>query len=299
MNMTLETMLEGVSSEMVLESMKNSLSNWNNTAKETDISHKDIKRLSEAILALPNEGQNLLLGNYVFNLTENGLNDLFDITDADIKLQFFERLLSKSLRLPEDMRISDKSMEKSCRRVLAIIVNREEPNQKSILIYIGKSIAAMFLIGIIAFGTAMSVNAEFREQVIKWFMEATKQYTLFRLENENELDSSELKKFIPSYIPERYHLYSRDVVTGFATYTYVDVNEDLLNVSICMPDSNAYLNTENMSKENIVINGASGYLYHDGTHGSLATNIDGYALYVTGKASKEEFIKIAEGVIKK
>ena len=64
------------------------------------------------------------------------------------------------------------------------------------------------------------------------------------------------------------------------------------------PKGVGFLNTENMSKESITVNGVAGYLYHDGIYGSLVTNIDGYALYVTGKASKEEFIKIAEGVKK-
>lgn len=145
----------------------------------------------------------------------------------------------------------------------------------------------------------MSVNAEFREYVIRWFMEATKQYTIFHLEESENTNSSDLENYMPTYIPERYHLYSSDVLTGFSTYTYEDENGDLLDISICMPEANAYLNTENMSKEIITVNGASGYLYHDGIYGTLVTNIDEYALYVTGKASKEELIKIAEGVIKK
>ena len=73
----------------------------------------------------------------------------------------------------------------------------------------------------------------------------------------------------------------------------------MLNITISEPDTNTYLNTEGMKKEVITINGQQAFLYHDGVHGSLATSIDGYALYVTGKASREDFIKIAENVVKK
>lgn len=300
MRMTFDYVLKSLSADMLLDSMTTSLSEWNDTAIEKNISKKDIRKLSDAISFLPIEGQNLLIGNYVFNLTDTGMESIFDIKNAGLKLIFFEHLLAESLKLQPGFRINDRSMESACKKALWKIVNSFEKNHKTdILSYIIKTVAAVFLIGILSFGTVMSVNAEFREYIIKWFIEVTEQYTLFNLESSNPVDPLEQNIYIPTYIPERYHIYRSDVLPGFISYTYEDENQDVLNISISEPDTNAYLNTENMTKEKITINGAPGYLYHDGTYGSLVTNIDGYALYVTGKASKEEFIKIAEGVIKK
>ncbi|SEL13987.1 protein of unknown function [Butyrivibrio sp. ob235] len=285
----------------ILNLMAPKLMKWHKDAKEKRLPSTKVELLSKKIEALPIEGQSLLFGNYVFDLNSESMEILYEINDPDMHLVFFEHLLSEIMGIQEGERISDISMEKACKKALSRIADAPEMISfpERVARSFGKVVAAILIVGIISFGTALAVNAEFRDSVIRWFMEATKQYTLFRLENENELDSSELKKFIPSYIPERYHLYSRDVVTGFATYTYVDVNGDLLDVSICMPEANAYLNTEGMKKEVITINGQQAFLYHDGVHGSLATSIDGYALYVTGKANRDDFIKIAENVVKK
>jgi len=299
--MVFDEMLEKEAGIEILNLMAPKLMQWREDAKEKRLPSTKVEFLSKKIEALPIEGQSLLFGNYVFDLNSESMEILYEINDSDIHLVFFEHLLSEIMGIQEGERISDISMEKACKKALSRIADAPEMISfpERVARSFGKAVAAILIVGIISFGTALAVNAEFRDSVIRWFMEATKQYTLFRLENENELDSSELKKFIPSYIPERYHLYSRDVVTGFATYTYVDVNEDLLDVSICMPEANAYLNTEGMKKEVITINGQQAFLYHDGVHGSLATSIDGYALYVTGKASREDFIKIAENVVKK
>ena len=170
---------------------------------------------------------------------------LYEINNPDIHLVFFEHLLSEIMGIQEGERISDISMEKACKKALSRIADAPEMISfpERVARSFGKAVAAILIVGIISFGTALAVNAEFRDSV--------------------------------------------------------DVNEDLLDVSICMPEANAYLNTEGMKKEVITINGQQAFLYHDGVHGSLATSIDGYALYVTGKASREDFIKIAENVVKK
>ena len=298
MEAVFDSILSKIRVEDILSSMETTLSSWGENSKEKRLGIIEIRKLTKMISKLPDEGQNILTGNYVFNLSEEGIEIFYGISDVKEKQQFFERMLTRHLGLEENCRISDSSMEKACRRNISKMMKEAEKyTWRGALRTIGNAVAAVLLIGIISFVTAMGVNAEFRENVVNWFIESTRQYTLFHINGSND-GAPSLGSYKPTFIPERYHLYSYDVVTGFATYTYSDANGDLLDVSICMPEANAYLNTENMTKESIEINGSSGYLYHDGTHGSLATSIDGYALYVTGKASKEEFIRIAEGVVR-
>lgn len=301
MNISFEEKLSYTVRKEMISILAPDIEGWTSSVHKKKLRGSEIRKLTNIILSLPQKGQEILLGIYAFGLTPENVEIIYGISEVDLRRKFFERQLAREMGLGAGERIAENSLYEACRKAMRSLTEdtSEHKKQKNIILMFAKTAAAILVVGLLAFGTAMGVNAEFRNSVVSWLMESTKAYTLFRLENENELDSSELKKFIPSYIPERYHLYSRDVVTGFATYTYVDVNEDLLNVSICMPEANAYLNTEGMEKEVITINGQQAFLYHDGVHGSLATSIDGYALYVTGKASREDFIKIAENVVKK
>lgn len=130
MEMTFDHVLKSLSADMFLDSMTDSLSEWNNTAIEKNISKKDIRKLSYAISFLPIEGQNLLIGNYAFNLTDTGMESIFDIKNAGLKLIFFEHLLTESIKLQPGFRISDKSMEAACKKALWKIVSSFEKDQK-------------------------------------------------------------------------------------------------------------------------------------------------------------------------
>ncbi len=285
----------------ILNLMAPKLMKWHKDAKEKRLPSTKVELLSKKIEVLPIEGQSLLFGNYVFDLNSESMEILYEINDPDMHLVFFEHLLSEIMGIQEGERISDISMEKACKKALSRIA--DAPEMISFLERVarsfGKAVAAILIVGIISFGTALAVNAEFRDSVIRWVMESTNTYTLFHIENNETEQENKLGAYETTYIPQGYHLYNKDVLTGFTTYTYEDENGDLLDISICMPEANAYLNTEGMKKEVITINGQQAFLYHDGVHGSLATNIDGYALYVTGKANRDDFIKIAENVVKK
>lgn len=299
--MVFDEMLEKEAGIEILNLMAPKLMQWREDAKEKKLPFTKVELLSKKIEALPIEGQSLLFGNYVFDLNSESMEILYEINDPDMNLAFFEHLLSEIMGIQKGERISDISMEKACRRALSRIAYAPEMISfpERVARSFGKAVAAILIVGIISFGTAMGVNAEFRENIIKWFIEATEQYTLFNLELSNSVDPLEQNIYVPTYIPERYHMYRSDVLPGFISYTYEDENQDVLNITISEPDTNTYLNTEGMKKEVITINGQQAFLYHDGVYGSLATNIDGYALYVTGKANRDDFIKIAENVVKK
>jgi hypothetical protein len=301
MNISFEEKLSYTVRKEMISMLAPDIEGWAGSVHEKKLRGSEIRKLTNSILSLPQKGQEILLGIYAFGLTPENVEIIYGISEVNLRRKFFERQLAHEMGLGAGERIAENSLYKACRKAMRSLTEDilEHKKQKNIILMFAKTAAAILVVGLLAFGTAMGVNAEFRNSVVSWLMESTKAYTLFHIEESEDAQSSNLDDYEPTYIPQGYHSYSRDVVTGFATYTYVDVNEDLLNVSICMPEAHAYLNTEGMGKEVITINGQQAFLYHDGVHGSLATSIDGYALYVTGKASREDFIKIAENVVKK
>ncbi|WP_026528163.1 DUF4367 domain-containing protein [Butyrivibrio sp. VCD2006] len=301
MNTTFEEMLSYTVREEMISILAPDIEKWTGSVHEKVLRRAEIKKLADIILNLPQKGQEILLGRYAFDLTPENVEIIYGISEADIRREFFERQLAHEMGLEAGERIAENSLYEACRKAMRSLTEDilEHKKQKNIILMFAKTAAAILVVGLLAFGTAMGVNAEFRNSVVSWLMESTKAYTLFHIEESEDAQSSNLGDYEPTYIPQGYHSYSKDVLTGFATYTYEDENGDLLDISICMPEANAYLNTEGMKKEVITINGQQAFLYHDGVHGSLATSIDGYALYVTGKANRDDFIKIAENVVKK
>lgn len=297
MNTTFEELLDDTVKNDMIHFLEPSLNEWEESVNEINLNSSGISKLAKLIEGLPQKGQEIMLGVYAFDLTPENIEVLYGISEVDLRRKFFEKMLARDMGLNNGERISKTAISKACHKVMIGLEKKDSSDNKvsNVISIFIRTAAAILIIGILSFGTAMGVNAEFRESVSKWFIETFSEYSIFRLENDNAVNT-DLSDYTISYVPDRFSYTRVEKYDDIISFTYEDIEGNYLSIDIERPGENDYVDTENTSMELLDFNGAEARYYYKEDYSLLVTSIDGYALYVTGPVSKEEILKIAYGI---
>ncbi|WP_026659915.1 DUF4367 domain-containing protein [Butyrivibrio sp. AC2005] len=299
MNMTFEELLSGTVKENMIHLLSPELNEWEERVCEKRLSRKDTSKLADFICSLPQSGQHLILGTYAFGLTPESIEILYGISDAGQRLKFFEKMLAREMGLASDERISEDSLTSACKTIISNLSKETATtrNTSNIVRIFTKTAAAILIAGIISFGTAYSVNAEFREAVTKWFIETFKEYSLIRFDN-TTISGNNLEDYRITYVPERFSFDHIDKADSLISHSYLDADGYYLSIDIELPGGNNYVDTENTQLEILDFRGHEARYYSKENYSLLVTELDGYALFISGPVTKDEILKIVNGIEK-
>ena len=297
MNTSFEELLAGTVKKDMIHFLEPSLNEWEESVHEIKLNSSDISKLTKKIEELPQRGQEIMLGIYAFGLTPENIEILYGISDVKLRRMFFEKMLASDMGMNNGECISEASISEACQKVMIGMAKKGNSDSKaaSVISIFIRTAAAIIIIGILSFGTAIGVNAKFREAVSKWFIETFSEYSIFRLEDDSAAGTN-LEEYIVSYIPDRFTYIGVEKYAGIISFTYEDSEGNYLSIDIEQPGENDYVDTENTAMELLDFNGAEARYYSKEDYSLLVTTIDEYALYITGPVSKEEIMKIAYGI---
>lgn len=148
--------------------------------------------------------------------------------------------------------------------------------------------------------TAMAVSPTIREMVLTDFGKYSTLDVLFS-GHKPEIPEDWQEMYYPSYIPEGFTFKEIKSISTINTLVYVDSRGYNLGFSIIMPNAEINIDTENMEKSEIQINGRNALLYEksDKIKSSVLINYGDCIIYIVGSLSTDEIIKIAENISEK
>lgn len=280
------------------------------SSEKIDLTDEWVSKMSARLLAYPVDARNLLFGEYCFNLSFDAIEDLFHIRNAWDRVSWYKRLLADECGLLQTQCISDDSWRKISANALEMHIKHLEDQANANEIKAGKTkvrryagvafryAAAVLLFCTVGLGVTLTVNAEFRERFINWFVQRFNTYSIFFHTTDIETSMEELVHYQPEYIPERYDLVEKIEAPEGLIYRYVEPDISTLYIFINMPDSDIALDTEGMDVLITTFDGEEAF-YYSGDHESIfAFSKDGYAMYIRGNVTAEECEQIARNIKK-
>ena len=279
---------------------------------ERELSDEEVNALSRQILSLSDTGRELFYGRYCFLMSDEAMHVMFGTAFPAGRLRYYKAILSSSHNLPDGEVISERAFKKAAGIALDMdmeLTEKEANGQKiislprgarSVILKISKGVAAAIVIFAVGLTTAMTVNAEFREKVVNWFIETFAEFSIFNTTSEKEITIEDLRAYHPTYIPERYqHIDTVESPVGI-TYTYADEQGYILYIDISFPNIDAGINTENMEIRKLEYRGEEAYMMFDSENGgTFAFVLDGTPVYIGGMMNENEAMAIADGIEKR
>lgn len=286
------------------------------------LSPDEVNRLAMKINLLPVEHQNILFFRYYFNNIKQIYN-ILEIENAEAKLIYVEKMLAGFMGIG-DVYIDNSSMKEACD--LALIENFKEYEGVELLhepeysngfrrrlrpIKIKKSWtkkigsitkwAAIFvLVPIISLSTILAVNVEARAKFLGWIVETYPEFSTFtpKLE-EGDKDNVDMSAFNINYVPEGFQLEETYESRHMIEYTYYTEDDRIMMIRLSNPRTlNVNYDTEGVEIEEFTLKEAEAFTWHTKGMTSLVWYQDGFRGNITGNLSKDEIIKVAEGISK-
>lgn len=308
--------------QQLMEKMEDKFSKQNDDDKAVLLSDDQVLDLGERILALPDDDITILLLHYYFNMDFRDIEDLLGQKVVKGKLKFAEKLLSNGMGLLDGECFHLDSIVASCsiamRKYTAVNIEREyAPNyskafyrrmikikamrrHKSPYVSILQKVAIFFLVLGMSFGIALGVNAELRERMFRWLVETFPQFTNFMLttaETSFEGSYDALKNYMPSYVPENYHLNNISELFPSIYYDYINDEGNMYTIIGRVPDSGSIsLNTEGAQVETVLFRDGEAYYWVKGNETYFVFFTDGYEFSIFGHLSKDTIVAIAESI---
>ena len=279
--------------------------------KQTDLSYDDVCILSDQILALPEDARELFYGRYCFGMSEEAMQTMFGTPSPVGKLQYYKAILSFAHNLTKEETVSDQSFLEASEMALEADMKETEkecaeqgiipfPHKaRRVFLNVGKGIAAAVVILAVSFTTAVTVNAEFREKVVRWFIETFKEFSIFNTSTGEEITIEDLKSYQPTYIPERYQHIGTSETPVSISFSYAAEDGEALYVTFTLPGIDFLTDTENMEIQKLEYMGGEAYMMFDeDSRGTLAFSLDGIPVYISGRIIEDEAYAIADGIVK-
>ncbi len=292
---------------------KEILSNENSLENDfikVNLGHEQRNQLAEKILLLPPKGMFVLFAKYCFHLTPSETTIFFQIENPTGYLLYHLKMLSVIMGLAEGELISNNQMKEACKAALNEYLKEEfyADNSQIVLsrpkIKVGfrklvKKAAVAAIVATMSFSTMMVANAEFREKVISWMVETFEKYSIFELKNDDAQLMENLQKYAPSYIPNGFQLDNTVNQPSLILFEYSNENSDYLDILISIANTRVYLDTEGVPTEELELLGSTAYYFNKDGVNSLVFEKDGFHFEVDGSISKNDLIRVAEGIVKK
>lgn len=263
------------------------------------------KHLPQKINALPEKLRLLLFGKYSFHLQEEDIEIFFDAPQAKAELRYGIKLLSDAMGLMSHETLSRESLTKGCKMALKEYIRNETfaQEEKAVLIpnrilqsfkIMAKQVAIFLLVVLTILGGAISVNADFRERVIRWMIQTFKEYSAFEMRSTETKTAEELKKYQPRYIPVGFTSVNTIEQEDMKYFEYEAEHGKRLDIMIGMPNNIMYTDTENTTIQEIIYEDKKAYYYEKENRCYLMLEKDGYQIFIFGNIPQEELLKVAD-----
>ena len=276
------------------------------------------RELVRQIGLLPEDAKQAFFGKYCFRIKDEDMDDALGRKGLRGLTSYYEPVLCGLLGLEEGMRIDEASMKKCCDAALSIYTDQiiadagradKAPPAENKQTTAGRgkwkrvfgAAAAAAAVLLACFSFTLTVNADFRAKVLKWFIEDRTEYSVFRTEPEEgevaDVTIKDLWRYEPTYIPERFTFAFKDSISDLVSYGYLDPDDYYLHILMQLPGNDIMIDTEDMEMEELTWNGQEAYLYSSETKGiSFSFTLDGFPVYIGGKIDREECFEIAKGI---
>lgn len=280
------------------------------SSESVDLTDEWVTKMSTRLLAYPVDARNLLFGEYCFKLSFDAIEDLFHIQNAKDRAIWYKRLLADECGLLQTQNISDDSwcrlsavaLEKHVKQLEdQADVSELKADKIKIRRYVGMALryaAAVILICATGLGVTLTVNAEFRERFVNWFVQRLQTHSIFFHTSEIETSMEELVRYQPEYIPEQYEFVEKTETPEGVIYRYVEQDISTLFIIIKMSDSDIALDTEGMDVFNTTFDGEEAFYYSSDYENIFVFSKDGYAMYIRGDVTLDECVQIAQRIKK-
>ncbi len=281
------------------------------TYEPITLNAEKVDMLSQKILSLPEKIQFIFFGKYVFNFSFGDITDVYSIDAPEKEFSYYTNFLSSLMNLSENQTISDESLKASSQIALELSQEESETlynsSKQNIFITLLKRparlVASILLVFSISFGTAIAVNAEFREQVGNFFYELFDTFGVFQVESNgevNEFESSsetkDLADYEIGYIPDGFELEGVYPLDYTITYLYTDIADNQITILIHKNDHPNYIDTENITVEEIVINSQLSFYFSKDTKAYLLMHSHDNLIEIIGNIDTDEAINIASKI---
>jgi len=309
LNSNFEDLLKSAAIFSLNEEILNEVSSLNQVVLSESLNARQLYKLTQKILLLPEKELLVLFSKYCFSLTPEETEFFFNIQNPEGHLSYDRKLLSRLIGLADGTVVSETSMERSCKRAIKTYVKREtqanEPDGKSLFFpktltqmfrVLSRQAAVVLITLLIGISVTLSVNAEFREKVISWVIEIFETYGIFEIKEENESDITTLRTYKPTYLPERFQLIHTVTQPSLILYEYHTESGSSLSILMSLSDARVYMDTEGVELKEVDFEGTTAYYFEKEGRGHLLFGKDGYYFVVHGNVDRDEIFKVAEGI---
>ena len=286
-----------------------------------ELSGEQVLDLARRILVLPDDDIAILIFHYVYNVTYDGIAELLKQGTIMGKMRYVEHILSSGMGLLEDEGIGAESMRGACEIALEEYTRVESPGigpkysrrfvkkmrelkvirDRSLYIRVLQKVAIVFIVLSVSFGTALGVNAEFRERVFNWFTETFPQFSEFRLgtgPEAIEVTFEQLLLFRPVFIPDGFQpdlFFEAYPLAIF--FEYSNSYGDRLFIAGHMPEhAIAALSAEGADVEVTSFRGEEAFYWEVDGIAYFVFVLDGYHFNIIGQIDRQTIMQIAESI---
>lgn len=290
-----------------------------------ELSSEQTKLLARKILVLPEDDIAILLLHYALGMDFEAIARVLKQDLIRGKLSYSERLLSTGMGLSEAERIGHHSLRSACQVALKgytdfpeLYMEASPRYSRSFMktmrrinavrnplkpIYRILQRAAIFLVVFgISFGIALSVNAELRASVYRWFVETFPQFSNFSLQSGSESEEpsyEELLLYEPTFIPDGYIEMLVENFPPSVFHVYKSDAGDLLGIIGNMPDGDPIsLNTEGVEMEITTFRGEEAFYWEKDGVSYFSFIINSYQFNISAHLKRDVIMKIAENIKK-
>lgn len=197
------------------------------------------------------------------------------------------------IQKPEEIEFSEEHEEKMKR----IFARENRKLRRKRIIKYSRRCACVMLAFVIAVGIGIYNVDAWRVKVLNFFLEdegvASKVVLELDKSDDGGSKAENSTQLSVSYIPEGFEI--AEIQDYFILYKNAENPDIYFDVSVSSVDANIYIDTENMTREHITINGYDAVYLEKESYQSVLCYDDNWVYYISGNIGRE-LIKIAEHV---
>ena len=204
--------------------------------------------------------------------------------------------------LPSNEELSHITFTKEFEERMRKLIEREKKFYFYWINTVRKLVSIIILVIIISLTSVTFGVKAIREPVIRFILETFEKFTNITFVNDDETEILAndfiFENKFPTYIPAGFILDVEidDGAIYQAMYVNAEDNSTIMYMQQLNNNSIAQANTENVTYENIVINGNQGICYSNAGTQTIVFGDNEYLYTISTTKSKEELVKIAESI---
>lgn len=226
---------------------------------------------------------------------------MYQTIDDDVlykTLPVAEKLMLE--QIPTESELSHIFSKRFERKMKALLkYERRTPAMRNLVRYFKTAVAAILIVSLISFATIMSVEA-YRIRLFNFVVTTWDKLTSIVIESEENVDIDRLVPRESSYVPEGYVEVERSLDRYEQTIIYANIDGDELLYSQKLLTQGEYiLDTENTEMIPVDIDSQRIYVIQNKGITQISWHDTEHSYYLMGAVEKNEFLRMAEEIIKK